>query len=189
MIRQRRPERRLGPVPLSLLLATLLVTSGCQPVSTACESPVTLTAVAGHSDVTGARIGPLLFNAFGPGPDATISDWQPGTIQKVLIRHVEPSGELHVSGTRCSDGKALRLWYRVGAAPFTSRDASSTPFPTSVLESTGDEVVTFPPTDVGAVLPDHMGYMFFTSVGRWRIDVGGPNGHIASGTFQVGPKP
>jgi len=148
-----------------------------------------LTAVSGHSDVTGARIGPLLFNAFGPGPDATISDWQPGTIQKVLIRIVEPSGELRVSGTRCSDGKALRLWYRLGAAPFTSRDASSTPFPVSVLETAGDEVVTFAPTDVGAVLPDHMGYMFFTSAGRWRIDVGGPNGHIASGTFQVGPKP
>jgi hypothetical protein len=183
-----RPRDIPRPVLLSLLLATLLVTSGCQPVSAACESPTRLTAVPGQSDIVGARIGPLLFNAFGPGPDATISDWQSGTIQKVLIRHVESSGELRVSGARCSDGKTLRLWYRVGAAPFISRDASSTPFPTSVLESTGDEVATFAPTDVGTFLPANMGYMFFTSVGLWRIDVAAPSGLIASGTFQVGPK-
>jgi hypothetical protein len=188
--------RILGVVAIVCLLVVALLyavravaPSAASVGSTACEAPVRLTAVAGHSDVTGARIGPLLFNGFSPGPDATIADWQPGTIQKVLIRHVESSGELRVSGARCSDGKPLRLWYRVGAAPFTSRDASSTPFPTSVLESTGDEVVTFAPADVGAVLPDHMGYMFFTSAGLWRIDVAGSNGRIASGTFQVGPQP
>jgi len=126
-----------------------------------------------------------MFRAFGSLSDATIADWQPGSIQKVLILHIASSGEVHVRGARCSDGKALRFWYK-SPAPFTSRDASSTPFPVSVLESTGDEVLTLPPTEVGLSLPTRMGYMFFTTPGLWRITVE-TSGSTNNVVFRVGP--
>ena len=166
-------------------LTALLVLTACQPAPQSCGDPTTLRTPDGHPDAVGAIAGPLIFSGFGATGDATIADWKPGTIQKVLIRHIATSGEVTVSGTRCTDNKALRLWYR-DSAPFTLRDASSTPLPVAVLETTGDERVVFPPTEVGPViLPAHMGYMFFTTAGKWRIDVAS-QGTVASIVVRVG---
>lgn len=151
-----------------------------------CQAPSAVEIPVGHPETSGAIARPLMFRAFSSLPNATIADWRPGTIQKVLILHVESSGEVHVRGARCSDGKTLRFWYK-SAAPFSSRDASSTPIPVSVLESTGDDVLTLPPTEVGPrLLPTRMGYMFFTTPGLWRISVES-GGSTSSVIFRVGP--
>jgi hypothetical protein len=156
-----------------LLGVSLVSGAACarETVDYPCQGPSPVEVPKDHPEAFGVIARPLMFRAFGSLPDATIADWQPGTIQKVLILHIESSGDVHVRGARCTDGKALRFWYK-SPAPFTSRDASSTPFPISVLESTGDEVLTLPPTEAGAgLLPTRMGYMFFTTPGLWRISV------------------
>lgn len=118
-----------------------------------------------------AKAGPLAMRGWPDGPDATITNWTPGTLEKVLLIQVETAPAFSVRGSRCGGGQTLRFWYRTsGAAPVGS---NPTPIPDAVFVTMGDDVVLF---DAGTASPpdrirDLPGYMLFTSEGDWRIEV------------------
>ena len=119
------------------------------------------------------------------GPDATIRNWTPVTLEKVLLIQVESAPSFSVRGSRCGDGRTLRFWYRTtGPAPVGS---NPTPIPDAVFAAMGDDVVVF---DGGpASPPDRMtslpGYMLFTSEGDWRIDVRSGETLLGSAVLRV----
>ena len=147
----------------------LLPSSNVAPTEAPCGAPTGLTMIPGFGLV--AKAGPLAMRDWPDGPDATIRNWTPGTLEKVLLIQVESAPSFSLRGSRCGDGHTLRFWYRTtGPAPVGS---NATPIPDAVLATMGDDVVVFDggtasPPDRVTFLP---GYMLFTSEGDWRIEV------------------
>ena len=162
--------RRIGVLCALALVGCGVFSSPTTPPSPApCGTPTALTMIPGFG--LAAKAGPLAMRDWPDGPDATIRNWRPGTLEKVLLIQIESAPSFSVRGSRCGDGRTLRFWYRTtGPAPVGS---NPTPIPDAVFAAMGDDVVVF---DGGpASPPDRMtslpGYMLFTSEGDWRIDV------------------
>ena len=172
-----------------LLFALALVGCGvfssptAPPSPAPCGMPTALTLIPGFG--LAAKAGPLAMRDWPDGPDATIRNWTPGTLEKVLLIQIESAPSFSVRGSRCGDGRTLRFWYRTtGPAPVGS---NPTPIPDAVFSAMGDDVVVF---DGGpASPPDRMtslpGYMLFTSEGDWRIDVHSGETLLGSAVLRV----
>jgi hypothetical protein len=155
---------------LTLIACDLAAPSQVAPTLVPCGAPTALSVISGFGPA--AKAGPLAMRDFPDGAtDATIKNWTPGTLEKVLLIQVESASSFTVRGTRCADGHPLRFWYRTaGAAPVGS---NATPIPNAVFETMGDDAVIF---DGGPASPPDrmffkMGYMLFASDGDWRIEV------------------
>jgi hypothetical protein len=175
--------------PLALLIALVLV--GCDrfsspavaPSLAPCGAPTPLTMIPGFG--LAAKAGPLAMRGWPDGPDATIRNWTPGTLEKVLLIQVESAPSFSVRGSRCEDGRTLRFWYRAtGPAPVGS---NPTPIPDAVLATMGDELVVFGggPASPPDRITDLPGYMLFTSEGDWRIDVRSGEKLLGSAVLRV----
>ena len=154
---------------ISVTLLTIIV-AGCESTSTpqaltpsptpiACGEPAPVVAApAGTGLAGGIALGDLFLTASWRSG----SDFEAGYPTKVVI-HATDSVSLY--GRRCSNGRALRFWYREGSPPLGELPAS-----TAKLETTGDLVA-----QLGAdATPNesHGGYILFPSPGDYALMAG-----------------
>lgn len=150
-------------------------TGAAGPTETArpvCGPPSLLSAEESVESEPAARVGELLFFAFGSGPRAQTA-YIPGYPTKVLLHLTEGlESPLSLQGWRCPNGRPLRFWYREGL-PFTD-----VPVSRRALETTGDLIAPLEPYTRSV---DYTGYMLFTSRGTWDVAVlshGRAIGHV-----------
>lgn len=145
-----------------------------------CSAPISLVRVDSGK---AAVIGPLYFEAFGSDQQvAILSEYQEGVPTKVPIKpRVNLAKPVILAGERCSDGRALRFWYR-GDLPWKP------PVSPSTLSSTGDVKAVLAPVPLSdpSNPTAYTGYFFFTSAGRWLITVSQSDGGSDSAVFQAG---
>jgi hypothetical protein len=119
-----------------------------------CES---LAPIAAAPAGTGLSEGVLLDHLF---LTATWRDsFRSGYPTKVAIHATAP---VSLTGSRCSDGRPLRFWYRDGLPPL-----GQLPAPTSAIEKTGDLIATLSTDSVPN--ESHTGYVLFPTGGRYMI--------------------
>jgi len=111
--------------------------------------------LAAVGDSAAPQIGPFSFHIY---------DHQNGYPTKVLIGVTKDYSEaIRLTGSRCSDGRALRFWYEErrefpGPLPKTEEQ----------MQAVGEETAQLSPAPVG---DGHAGYIMFSSKGRWQVTV------------------
>jgi len=159
------------------LFALSVAVSACAAPPAAAIDCGPATALVPHPtspELTGAPIGPLLIRgAYPPGAkDATVFGFARGSPTKmlVLVAH-DMESDVALTGTRCSDGQALRFWLNKGGGAIWSIGPTSTPVPDEVMASTGDVRAVLPKIDaLAAGTGGYAGYMLFPTAGAYRID-------------------
>ena len=129
-----------------------------QEVTDACARP-TATAQTDHGMAVGSRsaptIGPLSFHPYR---------YAAGYPTKVILHAVRDQTQTIVlRGSRCGDGRPLRFWYDDGILP-----GPLPPLTEQQMQGVGDLATSLVPT---AANIDHLGYMLFSSPGRWEVTV------------------
>jgi len=169
-----RSDSRVSRLTLAVVLGAIV--SACSsatvtPAATATPCGTPSSKVADPTGVTslGYRLGPLILAGVGTDGTSPSSPRPIGAPTKVVIHPVEKIDQpITLSGARCSDGQALRFWYRWGT-PFIL-GPGSTPVPEAVLVSTGDtsvEIRAGGGAANGGV--DYTGYMLFPTTGTYRV--------------------
>ena len=127
----------------------------------ACGEPAPVVAAPAG---TGLGDGIALAGLFLTANWRSGSDFQMGYPTKVVVH---ATSTVSLNGSRCSDGQALRFWYREGKPPLGGLPASR-----SKLETTGDLAVQFQ----ADLSPDesHGGYVLFPSAGDYSLTAGPP---------------
>ncbi len=83
---------------------------------------------------------------------------------KVILHAVRDQTQTIVlRGSRCGDGRPLRFWYDDGILP-----GPLPPLTEQQMQGVGDLATSLVPT---AANIDHLGYMLFSSPGRWEVTV------------------
>jgi len=187
--------------PASRLVAGVLllavVTSACSapPPSTAigCGPASALVPYPTTPELTGAPIGPLLIR--GPYPsgakDATALGYVRGRPFKmiVLVAH-NMDADVTLTGSRCSDGQALRFWMNKGGlGGIWMIGAGGTPVPDEVMASTGDLRAVLPKLDPLAGTTAYTGYMLFPTPGAYRIEGFADDRKVGEATIVVSEQP
>ncbi len=133
-----------------------------------------------------ARAGPLSFVIGSAGRSRAVAELGPDyptlvSPTKVLIHVRRPlRAPITLRGSRCSDGRALRFFYRnVGEPPRAG--------PAAELEGMGDRVATLaagePPITVPAL--GYGGYMLFSGPGKWKVFVRRGRRLLGTATIRV----
>jgi len=173
-----RVSLKLGAsLMLCLALAACDSSTASPPVTpsqtaVACGEPAPIvSAPAGTGLGDGIALASLFLTATWRGG----GDFEVGYPTKVVIH---ATSSVSLDGHRCSDGQALRFWYRGGTPPLGGLPAS-----TSKLETTGDLVA-----QLGAdATPDesHGGYILFPSAGDYALQAGPLGGVQLEATVRV----
>ncbi len=150
------------------------------PTAIACGDPTPLVKVGqGYA----APAGPLRFAGSFRAGRAEIGDFRPGVPYKLPIQlQLGLETPLTLQGWRCSDGHALRFWYRKSGDPFWELQHGKT------LETLGDLIATLEPAGVsepGQPPPGYGGYFLFTNLGKWKVSVAQQGQLLGSVVFLV----
>ncbi|HXC78713.1 MAG TPA: hypothetical protein VNU19_16885 [Candidatus Acidoferrum sp.] len=141
--------------------STALPTTTPSRTAVACGEPAPVVAAPAG---TGLGDGIALAGLFLTANWRSGSDFHNGYPTKVVV-HATSTVSLY--GSRCSDGQALRFWYREGNPPLGGLPASWLK-----LETTGDLAVQFHADSS----PDESrgGYFLFPSAGDYLLTAGPP---------------
>ena len=160
----------------------------------ACGTATTLVPHPTSPELTGAPIGPLLIR--GPYPagakDATALGFRRGTPFKMIVLVARNmTADVTLTGSRCSDGQALRFWMNKGAlGGIWMVGPGGTPVPDEVMASTGDLSALLPKLDpLTSATTAYTGYMLFPTAGAYRIDGFAGDRKIGEATIVVSEEP
>ena len=151
----------------------------------ACRRPIRLKHVS-PAVGAGAQAGPIWFIPGVTSPRAIIQllPRYPEELYptKVLIFMRRPlRAPITLRGRRCSDGKALRFWYRAEAGESPGAGSSSQ------LEQAGDLVAQLkagePPITQPAL--GYPGYILFSAPGKWKVSARQGDRLLGSVVFRV----